>query len=64
MNQLEEILKNDFLNISSEDEVLDSVVRWVNHDENRKKYITDLVKCLRLPHLSSEVKKKYSPKVW
>jgi kelch-like protein 10 len=47
--ELEAILGKDELNVKNEEVVWDYVLRWINHDEeNRKGYIVELMKKVRL----------------
>lgn len=51
-----ELLEKDDLAVDSEDEVFNSVAAWVEYDLiNRKADFPDLVRCVRLYLLSSEV---------
>lgn len=48
-----DILEDDELNVKSEEVVFRSIQKWVTHDEeNRKMYIPELLKCMRLGMVS------------
>jgi kelch-like protein 10 len=50
--ELEAILGADELNVNDEEVVWDCVLRWINHDEeNRKGYIVELIKKVKLGRL-------------
>ena len=50
------IIQSSDLNVSSEIEVFEAVVSWIQYDEkSRKKFMCDLLKVVRLPLLSPEV---------
>ncbi|XP_077290380.1 kelch-like protein 7 [Arctopsyche grandis] len=52
---LTEILTSDNINISSEEDVVNSVKLWVTHDKpNRKDHLVKLMKLIKLPLLSIE----------
>lgn len=56
--QLKNILKSDYLNVSSENEVFECVKRWVMYNEGeRKQHIMSLMECIRMPLLTTEVMK-------
>ena len=47
--QLFEILCSDGLNVTSEEQVFNCVVSWMNHDyENRRHFVYEVLKCVRL----------------
>lgn len=47
---IDNILSSDKLNVSSEVEVFEAVMEWINHDkENRKQYLSKLVSKIKLP---------------
>ncbi|XP_013138064.1 PREDICTED: kelch-like protein 5 [Papilio polytes] len=55
VDQLANLLKSDDLNVISEEDVFDSVMTWVQHDNiNREKHLPTLLKLVKLPLLSSE----------
>ena len=55
VDELVEILSSDDLNVKNEEIVFDAILRWINHDpENRKQYIINLLKCVRLGLLSTQ----------
>jgi len=46
------LIKDDGLNVSSEEVVYDAVVSWVEHDrDNRSQYVAQLMSCVRFPLL-------------
>ncbi len=46
------LVRSEDLNVQSEEQVFESVMKWVKHDvENRKKSLADLLKHVRLPLL-------------
>lgn len=50
---LEDILRDDELNVRNEEVVFQAVKTWVEHDlENRKSYIPSLLTCVRFGHIS------------
>lgn len=60
LNDLCDILQDDFLNIKDECIAWECVVRWIKYDpEERKKYITMLLQTVRLGILQTEVMKLY-----
>ncbi len=55
VDQLVELLSTDDLNVKNEEIVFDTTLRWINHDpENRKQFIINLLKCVRLGLLSTQ----------
>ncbi|XP_041980208.1 kelch-like protein 5 [Aricia agestis] len=54
-DQLASLLKSDELNVQSEENVFESLMTWVQHDNlNREKHLPTLLKLVKLPLLSSE----------
>lgn len=54
-DDLRDLVGNDDLNISSEKEVFEAVIRWLKHDaEARKDRLPELLALVRLPLLSPE----------
>lgn len=54
VNVLEICLHSDALNVPSEEVVVESLLRWVQHDlQGRQKLLPDLLSLTRLHHLSS-----------
>ncbi|KAG6446599.1 hypothetical protein O3G_MSEX004526 [Manduca sexta] len=52
-DELEDILRDDELNVRNEEIVFQAVKTWVEHDlENRGKYIPSLLSCVRFGHIS------------
>ncbi|XP_053606215.1 kelch-like protein 10 [Plodia interpunctella] len=52
-DELEDILRDDELNVRNEEIVFQAVKTWVEHDlENRRKYIPSLLSCVRYGHIS------------
>lgn len=52
------MLKSDDLNVVSEENVFESLMTWVQHDTaNREEHLPSLLKLIKLPLLSSEVRK-------
>ncbi|XP_046968333.1 kelch-like protein 10 [Vanessa cardui] len=50
--ELEDILRDDELNVRNEEIVFQAVKMWVEHDlENRRKYIPSLLSCVRFGHI-------------
>ena len=55
IEQLVVLMSTDDLNVKNEEIVFDTILRWINHDpENRKQYIINLLKCVRLGLLSTQ----------
>ncbi|XP_039755120.1 kelch-like protein 5 [Pararge aegeria] len=53
--QMSELLKSDDLNVETEETVFESLMTWVKHDNaNRDKNLSELLKLVKLPLLSSE----------
>lgn len=51
--ELEDILKDDELNVKNEEIVFQAIKIWVEHDlQNRKVYIPSLLTCIRYGHIS------------
>lgn len=49
---LTDIIKDDELNVKTEEVVFQAVQKWIDHDEpNRKIYLYDLLNCIRLATL-------------
>ncbi|CAG9794036.1 unnamed protein product [Diatraea saccharalis] len=52
-DELEDILRDDELNVRNEEIVFQAVKTWVEYDiENRKRYIPSLLSCVRFGHIS------------
>ncbi|XP_077289964.1 kelch-like protein 7 [Arctopsyche grandis] len=55
VSNVNEILKSDYLNVPSEEDVFNAVKLWVNHDNaNRKSDLAQLIRFVRLSLLSME----------
>ncbi|XP_077289487.1 kelch-like protein 28 [Arctopsyche grandis] len=55
VSNVNEILKSDYLNVPSEEDVFNAVKLWVNHDNaNRKSDLAQLMRSVRLSLLSME----------
>ncbi|XP_041987203.1 kelch-like protein 10 [Aricia agestis] len=53
VEELEDILRDDELNVRNEEIVFQALKTWVEHDlENRRKYIPSLLTCVRYGHIS------------
>lgn len=52
VDQLSILLKNNELNVTSEEEVFKALVKWLNHDDERKKHIQMLLPIVKLSQLS------------
>ncbi|CAG9089117.1 unnamed protein product [Plutella xylostella] len=51
--ELEDLLRDDELNVRNEEIVFQAVKTWVEHDlDNRRKYISSLLSCVRFGHIS------------
>lgn len=51
--ELEEVLRDDELNVRNEEVVFQALKTWVEHDlENRRGYIPSLLSCVRFGHIS------------
>jgi hypothetical protein len=56
VEQLSNLLKSDDLNVVTEENVFESLMNWVQHDNaNREQHLPSLLKLIKLPLLSSEV---------
>lgn len=56
-DQLANLLKSDDLNVVTEENVFESLMTWVQHDStNREQHLAILLKLIKLPLLSSEVR--------
>ncbi|XP_025834257.1 kelch-like protein 17 [Agrilus planipennis] len=54
-NEVEKLISNSQLNISSEEDVFTAVLNWVKHDlSERKQYISKLMENVRLPLVNRE----------
>ncbi len=52
VDDLATLLKSDDLNVQNEEQVFDSVMKWVKHDvDNRKNFLANVVRHVRLPLL-------------
>ena len=51
---LEEIIRNDYLGVQNEEEVFAAVVNWIKADEGRSSFFCDLLNRVRLECASSE----------
>lgn len=69
-DQMANLLKSDDLNVVTEENVFESLMTWVQHDSaNRESHLPTLLKLIKLPLLSSEVKLyfyyfEYLPMFW
>lgn len=52
VEQITKILKNNDLNVNSEEDVFKALIRWINQSEDRKQYITTLLPLVKLTQLS------------
>lgn len=52
VEQLSTLLKNNDLNVSSEEDVFKALVKWINHSDDRKKHIQPLLPLVKLSQLS------------
>lgn len=56
VEHLLDFLKSDELNVYSEEEVFNALVKWVTYDENdRKRYVKELLSTIRFAYLKPEV---------
>jgi kelch-like protein 17 (actinfilin) len=54
-SQVQDLISNSQLNISSEEKVFTAVLNWIKHDlTERKKHIAELISNVRLPLLNRE----------
>ena len=54
-NELIEFIKEDEVNVASEDVVFDAVLGWIQHDlDNRKSCMETIIEHVRLPYCTSE----------
>lgn len=53
VDQLTKLLKNEDLNVNSEEDVFNALKRWINHSENRLEHLPSLLQLIKLPQLSS-----------
>ncbi|XP_025926963.1 kelch-like protein 10 isoform X1 [Apteryx rowi] len=55
VNELNDIIEKDELNVRQEDAVFEAIVKWISHDpQNRKQYISDLLRKVRLALMHAE----------
>jgi kelch-like protein 1/4/5 len=54
IDQLTKLLKNDELNVNSEEDVFYSVKKWINHSDDRIVHIPTLLSLIKLPQLTPE----------
>ena len=55
-DQIKKMLKSNFLDVTSEKEVFDSVIQWIRHEEfHRKQYLPEFLKDIRLPLLPPKI---------
>ncbi|KAK9878141.1 hypothetical protein WA026_017337 [Henosepilachna vigintioctopunctata] len=55
IKDFQEIINADYLNVKSEETVWETILKWINHNsENRKTFIVDLMKCIRLGLLDTQ----------
>lgn len=52
--QLTKLLKNDNLNVNSEEDIFYAVQKWINHSDDRIEHIPTLLSLIKIPLLSSE----------
>lgn len=52
--QVQDLISNTQLNISSEEKVFTAVLNWIKHESDRKKHIAELISNVRLPLLNRE----------
>lgn len=52
VEQLSTLLKNNDLNVNSEEDVFKALVKWLNHSDDRMKYIQSLLPLVKLSQLS------------
>eukprot|EP00794_Sanderia_malayensis_P012365 gene12365-13635_t len=56
--KLKILIQNDEINVDNETQILNACMLWVGHDAERKKYLPELLRHLRLPFVQpSELKK-------
>ena len=51
---VDEIIRNDYLGVKKEEEVFAAVVNWIKADEDRSSFFCDLLQCVRLEYVSLE----------
>ena len=51
---LDEIIRNDYLGVNNEEEVFAAVVNWIKAGEDRSSFFCDLLQCVRLDYASFE----------
>lgn len=55
-DQVLALLKSDSLNVATEKDVFDAAINWINHDvDNRKKWLPDMIRRVRLPLLPPKI---------
>lgn len=58
---LQNILKRDTLEVSNEEFVFDAIIKWYKHDKrNRRQYLSDLLRLVRLSDVDQTVKPDHS----
>lgn len=56
VSQLKELLSNDAIAVTSEKDVFEAIVKWIDNDkDNRKEYYSDLLHLVRLARLPAKV---------
>lgn len=53
VEQITKLLRNENLNVNSEEDVFKALKRWINHTENRIEHLPALLQLVKLPQLSS-----------
>jgi BTB And C-terminal Kelch/BTB/POZ domain/Kelch motif len=53
VNQLSRLLKNNDLNVNSEEDVFKALVKWLNHSDDRMQHISTLLPLVKLVQLPS-----------
>ena len=58
-SELIELIKDDEVNVASEDIVFDAVLGWIQHDlDNRKSFMETIIEHVRLPYCTTEYLQK------
>lgn len=52
VEQLTKLLKNDDLNVTSEEDVFNALKKWINHSKEREQHLSHLIQLVKLPQLS------------
>lgn len=53
IDQLTKLLKNDDLNVNSEEDVFNAIKKWIDHSDDRIVHIPTLLSLIKLPQLSA-----------